>query len=136
MNTNPQPTTTAATPPSLYERLGSTSGIRALVDDILQAHMENEVIKARFLPYAATPERLAELKGLLATFLEAGSGGPAEYTGKSMVEAHTGLNISPAEYMAAIDDIMAVLTKHGVDESAKKDVLFISYSLMREIVLL
>ncbi len=31
---------------------------------------------------------------------------------------------------------MAVLTKHGVDESAKKDVLFISYSLMREIVLL
>jgi hemoglobin len=137
MNTNTQantPTTPAA--PTLYERLGSTSGIRALVDDILQAHMENDVIKARFLPYADQPERLAELKGLLAKFLEAGSGGPAEYTGRSMVEAHRGLNIGAAEYMAAIDDIMAVLAKHEVDETARKDVLFISYSLMREIVLL
>lgn len=135
MNTQPQPSshpTPAA--PTLYERLGSTPGIRALVDDIVQAHMTNDVIKARFLPYADQPERLEELKGLLATFLEAGSGGPAAYTGRSMAEAHRGMNISAGEYMAAIDDIMQVLTQHEVDDTAKKDVLFISYSLMREIV--
>lgn len=135
MNTSTQ-TTPSTVAPSLYERLGGTSGIGPLVDDILRAHMENEVIKARFLPYADTPDRLAELKGLLAAFLEAGSGGPGEYTGRSMIEAHSGMNISPSEYMAAIDDIMRVLSEHGIDESAKKDVLFISYSLMREIVML
>lgn len=129
MNTHP-----TAPAPTLYERLGSTPGIRALVDDIVQAHMTNDVIKARFLPYADQPERLEELKGLLATFLEAGSGGPAAYTGRSMAEAHRGMNISASEYMAAIDDIMQVLTQHEIDDTAKKDVLFISYSLMREIV--
>jgi len=135
MSTHPQ-SIAHPTPadPTLYERLGSTSGIRALVDDIVQAHMTNDVIKARFLPFADQPERLDELKGLLATFLEAGSGGPAAYSGKSMSEAHRGMNISASEYMAAIDDIMQVLTQHEVDDTAKKDVLFISYSLMREIV--
>jgi hemoglobin len=114
---------------SLFERLGAKSGIKTLCDDIVAAHMENPEIRARFRPYLEMPEKLAVLKNHLCAFLEAGSGGAQNYTGRSMQDAHRGMNISEAEYMAAIDDIMSVLRKHGKDEQTQKDVLAIAFSL-------
>lgn len=119
---------------SLYERLGGNGTITRLVDDIVQAHMENPVIKARFLPYAEDPEHLGVIKGHLCAFLCAGSGGPEQYKGRTMPEAHRGMNISPAEYMAAVDDILSVLARHGIDEVTRKDVLAIAYSLKDDII--
>jgi len=119
---------------SLYERLGGERGIGMLVDDIVAAHMKNPVISARFLPYAEDPSRLDEVKGHLRSFLAAGSGGAASYTGRSMPETHRGMNISVAEYMAAVDDIMGAMDRNGIEESARKDVLAITYALKPEIV--
>jgi hemoglobin len=119
---------------SLFERLGGSSGINALVEDIVARHMENPVIRARFRPYLETPEKLALTKKHLCAFLEAGSGGSAQYTGRSMLDAHRGMNINEAEYMAATDDILSALRKHGIDEQTQKDVLAIAYSLKGEIL--
>lgn len=119
---------------SLFDRLGGSSGIRALVEDIVTAHMENPVIQARFRPYLETPEKLDVTKKHLCAFLEAGSGGSQEYTGRTMRDAHRGMNISEAEYMAALDDILAAMRKHGIDEETQKDVLAIAYSLRGEIL--
>ena len=119
---------------SLFDRLGGSSGINALVDDIVSAHMENPVIRARFRPYLETPEKLKVTKQHLCAFLEAGSGGTAKYTGRSMPDAHRGMNINEAEYMAATDDILATLRKHGIDEQTQKDVLAIAYSLKGDIL--
>jgi hemoglobin len=119
---------------SLYERLGAAPGISKLVDDIIEAHMRNPAIKARFLPYQADQGRQAELKQHLCDFLGTGSGGPETYRGRSMPEAHRGMNISEAEYMAVIDDILDTLDRHAADEQTRKDVLAIAYSLKREIV--
>ena len=46
-----------------------------------------------------------------------------------MVTAHTGMNISPAEYMHVMDDIFMALDKNKIDEDSKKDVLAILWSL-------
>jgi hemoglobin len=119
---------------SLFERLGGSSGIRAVVDDVVALHMVNPVIQARFRPYLETPEKLAATKEHLCTFLEAGSGGPAPYRGRTMLETHRGMNINEAEYMAAIDDILTALRKHNIDEQTQKDVLAIAYSLKGEIL--
>jgi hemoglobin len=119
---------------SLYDRLGQAKGITVLVDDIVDAHMRNDVIKARFLPFKEQPERLAEVKRHLCGFLCAGSGGSEEYAGRSMPEAHRGMNISEAEYMAALDDILATLQSREFDEQTQKDVLAIAYSLKGEIM--
>ena len=119
---------------SLFERLGGSSGISALVHDIVALHMENPVIRARFRPYLETPDKLEVTKKHLCAFLEAGSGGTAKYTGRNMKEAHRGMNISEAEYMAATDDILAVLRKHRIDEQTQKDVLAIAYSLKGDIL--
>ena len=103
-------------------------------EDIVAAHMKNSVIGPRFRPYLETPDRLAVIKGHLCAFLEAGSGGPPRYTGRTMRDAHRGMNVSEAEYMAAIDDILAVLEKHKIDEPTRKDVLAIAYSLKGDIL--
>lgn len=119
---------------SLFTRLGGSAGIAAIVDDIVAAHMVNPAIMARFLPYASDPERLKVIKGHTCAFFEAGSGGPAAYSGRSMPAAHRGLNVSEAEYMAAIDDILLAVKKHGKDEQTQKDVLAIAYSLKADIM--
>lgn len=119
---------------SLFHRLGGSNGIKALVDDIVTMHMENPVIRARFRPILETPDRLVVIKNHLCMFLEMGSGGPGQYGGRSMRDAHKGMNVSETEYMAAIDDILAVLKKHEVDPQTQNDVLAIAYSLKGDIL--
>jgi hemoglobin len=119
---------------SLYERLGGASGIAALVDDIVEAHMNNPLIKARFLPYREDPDTLAKVKCHTCNFFGAGSGGPEQYSGRSMRDTHRGMNISEQEYMAVVDDILDTLDKHKIDDQTRKDVLAIVYSLKDEIL--
>jgi len=119
---------------TLFLRLGGSSGIERLVDDIVALHMENPVVRARFRPYLEQPDRLTVIKKHTCAFLEAGSGGAAQYGGRSMLDAHRGMNVSEAEYMAVVDDILAALRKHDMDEQTQKDVLAIAYSLKGDIL--
>lgn len=116
-------------PKSLFERLGGTQGITGIVDDVVEAHMNNPAIQVRFLPYKEQPERMAVIRQHTIDFFSAGSGGAVEYTGRDMTSTHTGMNISAAEYMCVIDDVLQVLTQHNIDEESKKDVLAILWSL-------
>jgi hemoglobin len=119
---------------SLYERLGGAAGIPSLVDAIVIAHMNNPLIKARFLPFQEHPERLQKIKQHTVQFLSMGSGGPQAYDGRSMAEAHRGMNISAEEYVAATDDILAVLEQRGIDAQTRNEVLAIAYSLKGDIM--
>jgi len=119
---------------TLYQRLGGAKGIAALVDEIVEAHMNNPLVKARFLPYRDDPDHLASVKRHTCNFLGAGSGGPEQYSGRSMPEAHRGMNISEQEFIAVVDDILGALDKHKIDEQTRKDVLAIAYSLKDEII--
>ena len=114
---------------TLFERLGGRKGISAIVDDTVDNHMNNPHVNARFLPFKEKPEQLAVIKNHTIDFFVAGSGGPNNYKGKDMVTAHTGMNISPAEYMHVVDDIFMALNKNNIDEDSKKDVLSILWSL-------
>jgi len=76
----------------------------------------------------------ALIKQHTVDFFSAGSGGPAQYTGRDMVTTHTGMNISPAEYMHAIDDIFSALDRQSINDTTKKDVLAILWSLKDMII--
>lgn len=119
---------------SLFERLGGSTGIERIVDEVASRHLANPIISARFRPYIEQPQKLQELKGHLARFLEMGSGGPNRYAGRDMRATHTGMNINAAEYMAATDDILAALAHVGVDEQTRKDVLAMAWSLKNDII--
>lgn len=119
---------------SLFERLGGRNGISNIVDDTVENHMNNTDVNARFLPLKDKPEQLAIIKNHTIDFFQAGSGGPNNYTGKDMETAHTGMNISPTEYMHVMDDIFMALDKNAIDEDTKKDVLSILWSLKGMII--
>ena len=119
---------------SLFERLGGTTGITKIVDDVVEAHMNNPAIRERFLPLNNQPKRLAFIKQHTIEFFSAGSGGVVTYTGGDMPTTHKGMNISPAEYMYVVDDILMVLDKNKIDEESKKDVLAILWSLKSMII--
>lgn len=119
---------------TLYERLGGEDGIIAIVNDVVEAHMNNPAVSARFLPYKERPEYLDQIKKHTVNFFCAGSGGPQQYGGRDMTTTHRGMNINATEYMHVIDDVMGVLDKHGKDEATKKDVLMIFYSLKDQMI--
>ena len=119
---------------SLYERLGGANGIAALVDDIVDNHFKNPAVKARYIHLQEDPEQLTKVRQHTINFLSAGSGGPEEYTGRDMETTHRGMNISEAEFMAVLDDILAAMDKHNYDEQTRKDVLAISYSLKDQMI--
>lgn len=119
---------------SLYERLGKVEGITLIVDDVIEAHMNNPAIKDRFIPYKTQPERLASIRQHTIDFFSAGSGGPVEYKGRDMPTTHKGMGINAEEYMYTVDDILNVLDEHSIDEASKKDVLSILWSLKETII--
>ncbi len=56
-------------PKSLFQRLGGVEGITLIVDDVIEAHMNNPEIKEIFLPYKEQPERLASIRQHTIDFL-------------------------------------------------------------------
>lgn len=115
---------------TLYQRLGGADGIAKLVDDSMDAHLANPLVKTRF-------EKINDMdhaKQMARQFFGAGAGGPETYTGKDMPTAHKGMNISEQEYLAVMDDIVGAMAKNKLSEETKKDVIAIMYSLKDAII--
>ncbi len=119
---------------SLFERLGGSDGVRKLARTIVDNHLNNPVIRKRYEPLSRNPERFETTLQHVVDFLGENAGGPLSYKGRSMTEAHAGMNVSGEEFLAVLDDIMAALQHHGIDEQSQKDVLAFSYSLKPQIV--
>lgn len=117
---------------TLFGRLGGKSAIDALVDRVMDLHLQNEVVGTRYRNLGS--DRLERSRQKAKEFFAAGAGGPVEYTGMSMVEAHRGMNVSPAEFLAVVDDIMQAMQEQGHDPAVRDEVLGVLYSLKPEIV--
>jgi hemoglobin len=74
-----QPSTAA---PSLYQKLEGAKGIASIVDGVVEAHLHNPVIRARFLTYLEDPEKVVVIKRHFCEFLGMGCGGPEVYSGR------------------------------------------------------
>lgn len=114
---------------SLQERLGGTESITKISSDVVDLHIKNPKIAARF-----SESDVPTLKQTVADFFITGSGGPEVYKGKDMLSTHKNMNISDNEYMAAVDDVMTALESNSIGQREKEEVLFIFYSLRPEVV--
>lgn len=117
---------------TLFDRLGGRTGIDRLCDRIVELHLQNEVAGPRY--QALDDKTLDHARAKVKEFLAAGSGGPVEYTGRSMLETHTGMNVSAAEYVAVVDDILQAMTEMDYPRPVCDEVLGIAYSLKSEII--
>jgi len=119
---------------SIYDKLGGEEGISAAVEAIVARHLENEDIKHYFLPLVENPEYFNQFKQHVKDFLAAGTGGEAKYKGRDMVGAHTGLNISEADFLSGLDDILFVLDANKVDRISRNELLATLYSMKDAVV--
>ena len=114
---------------SLYERLGGEDKIKAIATSIFNNHTQNKTVSARYKD--SDKDRVIKV---VTEFICVGTGGPQEYTGKDMLTAHRGMNISATEYLAVVDDIMDALDSNGIGDQEKQEILMIAYSLKGEIM--
>lgn len=98
--------------------------------DVIATHLDNPIVKARFV----NVKDMEHAKRMAREFFCAGSGGPEPYTGKDMLAAHKGMNISEQEYLAVMDDIVGAMSKHKLDEGTRNDVIATLYSLKGNII--
>lgn len=119
---------------TLYVRLGGAEGISSIVDDIITKHLANPIVSEKFAYLTQEPEKLETVKRHLREFLGAGTGGTEQYTGVDVPTAHNGMNVTNAEFLAAVDDILEVLNEHNVSDQTKKDMLFILYSFKGQVI--
>ena len=116
---------------SLYERLGGTEGIISITEALVDNHLANPVIGTRFKN--ASSDREAMIKGASNFFIQ-GTGGPAVYEGQDMIAVHKGMNISGDELVAALDDAINALEKNKVGQREQEEVLFILFSMRKEVM--
>ncbi len=119
---------------TLYERLGGFHGIRRIVDVTIAAHFRNPIIKARFEPYLDRPGRVEEIKQQTCIFFSQGSGGPHSYQGRSMADAHQGMDIGEEEYGAAANDLLSPMATLGYTEATRSEVSAMLDALKSDIV--
>ncbi len=110
--------------PSLYERLGKAEGISSIVADTIALHVENDAISHYF-----EGVDLDNLAMHVEAFFAAGTGGPANYQGRDMTSTHAAMNMSDADFDAAVADVLAAVRKNGVDDKSTDEVAAILESL-------
>jgi hemoglobin len=113
---------------SLYERLGGTEGCTQIASDLVDIHLANPKISARY-----AHSDIAKVKNGAATFFIAGTGGPNVYKGRNMLDTHRGMNISGEEFLAVMDDAMEALDRNGIGQREKEEVLFVFHSMKNEV---
>ena len=115
--------------PSLYERLGGTDAITAVVRAVVGRQMKDDRISQKFA--RTNVDRL--IKEFVDLICKA-TGGPCTYTGRDMTEAHHHMAVTNGEFRAFVDDVVAVLDDFKVGKAEQDELLNALAPLQGEIV--
>jgi hemoglobin len=95
--------------PSLYEELGGRAAIAAVVEEFYAKVLADPSLAPMFA--GVDVDRLRRHQ---AAFLVAAHGGPNEYRGRGMRQAHTGLDITAEQFGAVAGHLSDALAACGV----------------------
>lgn len=121
--------------PSLYERLGGPYTIAVVVDDFIDRIMVdprlNQNPRVDEAHHRVSPQGF---KYYVTEMVCWATGGPQTYSGRSMLESHRDLGISPGEWQAFMEDFTQTLTKFSVPERETAELVAIVESTRDDIV--
>jgi hemoglobin len=121
--------------PSLYERLGGVYAIATVVDDFINRIMVDPRLNANpRVDEAHHRVSPAGFKYLVTEMVCWATGGPQQYTGRSMRDSHEHLLITAAEWEAFLDDFQLTLDKFGVSQAEQAELKAIVASTREDIV--
>jgi hemoglobin len=121
---------------SLYDRLGGIYPIAAVIDDFIDRIMVDPRLNANPLVDEAHHRvSKAGFKYLVTEMVGWATGGPQKYTGRSMLDSHAHLKITPGEWDAFLDDLNQTFDKFGVPEKERAELTVIVNSTKPDIVI-
>lgn len=94
-----------------YQRIGGGRAVSAVVDRFY----ELVVADAQLAPFFADRD-MSRLKRHQVLLISQVMGGPADYDGRSLQEAHSGLNINDAHFGRVVTHLVAALQEASVPD--------------------
>jgi hemoglobin len=114
---------------ALYRELGGIDAITKVVDLFL-AKVDND-LRINLFFEKTDHKDLRQL--VIEQFCEA-TGGPCKYTGRTMEEAHSGLNLSDADFAAFVEDLVAALDELKVPKASQDKLLALLAPMKPQVV--
>jgi hemoglobin len=117
------------TEPTLYERLGGIYAITLVVNRFSDMVVENPKVGKGSKNVALNEwstdklDRLPGLKYMRSLWVADVSGGPFEYTGKPLDEAHANFRIKPEEFDEVAAELRRALEYYNVPEREKEEAM-------------
>ena len=133
-----QQTHSEATPiqKSLYDRLGGVYAIAAVMDDFINRVMDNPRLNANpKVDEAHHRVSRAGFKYLVTEMVCWATGGPQQYTGRSMRDSHVHLDITEDEWQVFLADLQACLDHFAVPRAEQGEIFALVDSTKSDIVL-
>lgn len=103
---------------TLYERLGGEESIATVVDRFYEHVLADDELVEYFEDVDMQAQRAHQTQ-----FLSSVAGGPVEYTGEGMREAHEHLDITQDDFNAIADYLDSTLAEFDVDDEDRAAVL-------------
>ena len=120
---------------SLYDRLGGLASISVVVSDFIDALVPDAVLNANPAIDAARKRVPAPyLKYHVTAMVCQATGGPCQYQGRGMKEAHARLNITEQEWDRMVTIFKEVLSKYKVPAKETQELLDIVGTTKADIV--
>jgi hemoglobin len=121
---------------SLYERLGGVYAIAAVIDDFIDRIMDNPRLNANpKVDEAHHRVSRAGFKYLVTEMVCWATGGPQQYTGRSMRDSHVHLDITEDEWQVFLADLQACLDHFAVSKAQQGEIFALVGSTKSDIIL-
>ncbi len=121
---------------SLYERLGGVYAIAAVIDDLIDRVMDNPRLNANpKVDEAHHRVSRAGFKYLVTEMVCGATGGPQQYTGRSMRDSHVHLDITEDEWQVFLADLQACLDHFAVPKAEQSEIFALVDNTKSDIVL-
>lgn len=105
-------------PQTIYQEIGGQDTVKAVVSDFYDQVLEDE----QLTPYFEGMDT-DELRAHQVQFISAVAGGPVEYTGDDMREAHAHLDLDEEDFDAVGRYLKSAMQMNGVDEANVESIM-------------
>ncbi|WP_229333646.1 group 1 truncated hemoglobin [Glaciecola sp. MH2013] len=103
---------------TLYEQLGGQNKLEEIADNFV----DEISFDAQIYPYFAN-SNIKRFKNKLVEQLCVMSEGPCQYSGDTMEQVHTGMNITERDFNRTVDLFIAAMTKAGISHPLQNRLL-------------
>ncbi len=114
---------------ALFESFGGRAGLVKIMDDVMPRWLANAKTRP-FFENADQTRIKAQLVEQFCVIMK----GPCEYSGRSMADAHRGMNVSEASFYALVEELQRTLNAMDVQFRAQNRLIAALAPMHRDII--